>query len=290
MSQTEKNFISMAQFEEEEDSLIEGYRGEADANAGRVALPHDWYRGTVAFGESDPDKRWQERLQTDQSGNVVGKYFMASVQFKTAGNADETVNGNIVDTMITTAVFGNGGTTSAQALLQGLGVDTINIKTHKGQALAVNNALASEVYIGCQLDVEATVFDKEAAAVDKKGQPVQNADGTQKMGRELARVKGYRKFPLAADGVSRRFELTAEDGLKDMDGNLIPASFFPVNGRNFVRRWKNIKDMGAKVEQVAADNAPQAVAAQPGPVPVSPAPKPPTTPPSAPRTVVRRVA
>ena len=237
MSETkQREFISLTDVNQfEEEMLIDGYRGDKDANAQRAPLPHDNYLFRVRYADNwpagegenpiplagDPDARWITGQARD------GKtYWMTWLYVETANNADPQFDGYSWTEILTTYPTKQ-GTTAAQALLQGFEVDTIMLNTHRGQVKALDEKLAGDgTMVGAEVDWVARQFDKNAPKVDKQGKPVMK-DGQQQMGVETFRLRGMRRFPKNEDG-SFRFTLDSADFDKITE---------EIRAFNEIRRW-----------------------------------------------------
>lgn len=264
-----REFISLtdvSQFEEE--MIIEGYKGEKDANASRETLPHDNYIFSVRYADSwphsegetpvplasDPNARWVKKLAKD--GKVL---WMTWLQVETRNNADPAHDGYSWTELITTYPTKQ-GTTATQALLQGLEVDTIMLNTHSSQVRALDEKLAGDgTLVGAEVDWIARYFDKAAIQKDKQGNPVIDSEtNQQKTGVEIFRLRGMRRFPKYEDG-NHRAMLTHADDSRIPEVN---ADGQPVEIRAFseIRRWIPV----GKLAQAGAGQ--DAVAEQPKPV------------------------
>lgn len=272
------SLVDVGQFEEE--ALIEGYQGAKDANAQRVPLPHDNYVMRVRYADnwpskegetpiplaSDPNARWIKSIAKD------GKELRQTwIYVETANNADEAVNGMGWTELITTYPTKQ-GTTAAQALLQGLEVDTLMLNTHGKQVQALDEKLAGDgSLVGAEIDWIARVFDKAATVKDKAGNPVQNPDGSLKTGVEVFRLRGMRKFPMEADGKTHRFTLTHEDNV-NIPETTAEGQPLEVRAFNEVRRWIPVSKLMSAgqgqdaVAETAPADTPSATPAAPAPV------------------------
>lgn len=244
---TEREYINLSDVGQYEEDELAGFQGGKDANAQREPLPHENYVFRVAYAEfwpskaeeekiplnSDPNNRWEKRL-APSNGTA---YYMTHVIVTTENNVDESKNGYSWTEMISTFV-NKGGTCAAQALCQGLGVDTIAMKSHIDLARALDQFLAGDgTLVGAESDWIARQFDKEALQVDKQGQPkVDPATGQQLKGVETFRLRGMRKFPKNEDGTHRNV-LTAADFPGKIVQNADEAEVTEVRAFNEIRRW-----------------------------------------------------
>ncbi len=263
----ELKFVSMADLLAD-DQEFEGYNPEADANAGLPPLPKGDYLCIVKYRETDPSKRWPSGKEKDSTGAMVPngklpvtkdgkKYAYTEVSIELNGNVDPSNDGRIFSGMVNTLVMKNTGTTSIQALLQGCGVSTDELKAAnsiKGQVALLDQYVSDGNTIGgAHLDWEASYYRKDLVNPE-----------TGKMGWEVFRVRGMKKFPPA----------------KDADGNVIPGKYVPsypfshpdiagvpvnedLNARNFIHHWvavDKITGQGVEEEPVVPETAP-AVAA-----------------------------
>jgi hypothetical protein len=284
---TGAEYFSMVDAASYEEEIIEGYRGDIDANAMLPPLPHDNYCVRIMYAEkwpngdvlaADPGRRWVKKIAKDG-----GLLYMTWIRVVTENNANELFNGRERSEVLTTYATKQ-GTTATQALLQGLGVDTIMLNSHAAQIKAVDAVIGGEGGVaGAEYDWEATVFDKEAVQRDKQGNPIKDDEGNDKKGVERWRLRGMQKFPKNEDGTYRH-EIVKADGflMKGPDGAMIPVE--QAYARNFIRRWVPVgkltatpleQQLAASVQQVQEKKvaAGQAAAA---PVPVA------TLPPRAP--------
>ena len=238
-----REFISLADIGQYEEEAIDGYHGERDANAGRSPLPHDIYQMRVQYvGWTIPDGNggnidipagtWEKRLAPSNGA----LYYMTHIKISSEGNKDGSHDGYERTENLMTLV-NKTGTTGAQALLQGLGVDTIMLGTHKAQILACNEKLTGDgVLVGEEVDWESRLFDKEAVVKDKSGQPVPDGQGGYKKGVEVWRLRGMKNFPKNADGTFRH-EIGLDDGYKLKSGEPLPSSLMPARAFLYHRRW-----------------------------------------------------
>lgn len=242
---TGKEFFSLADTAQYEEDIIEGYRGDLDANAMLPPLPHDVYAVRIRYSEywpavdghepallaSDPARRWAKQVAKD--GVLM---YLTWIDIITENNADPANDGRERREVMTTYPTKR-GTTGTQAMLQGLGVDTTTLNSHQAQMKAVDQAIAGEGGMaGIEYDWEATVFDKNMVQRDKQGNPIVGADGQPKTGVELWRLRGMKKFPKMEDG-SYNPEICKDDGhlMKGPDEKMIPV--VEARARNFYRRW-----------------------------------------------------
>jgi len=280
---TDQEFLSLADIGTYEEEIIEGYRGEVDANAGRPTPPHDVYLMNVCYSETDmkgepidPMQRWLKKV-SNSNGNV---YYRAIIQITIAQALDQSIVGHVRREMVNTLVS-KSGTTSAQALLQGFGVDTKMLNSHQAQVRALDEFLATgNSVVGEEVDWEARLWDKEALQFDKNGKAVVGPDGSQAKGVEVFRVRGMKNFPANQDGTYRP-EITAnDDRYKLKNGEALPVSLLPARAFLYHRKWvpadsvQFAEDAGGQ-QEAATDQQQQA-------------PPPPPPPPAAPaRPVVR---
>jgi len=244
----ELKFVSMAELLAD-DSEFEGYNPEADANAGLPPLPKGDYLCIVRYSEPDPAKRWPGGK--DKEGNPTGKmpvtkdgrkYAYTEIEIETNGNAEPTHNGRIFRGMVNTLVMKASGTTSIQGLLQGCGAEVEELRAANsisGQVQTLDKYLSDgQTIAGVHLDWESNYYRKD----------LMNPE-TGKMGWEVFRVRGMRKFPQKKDG----------------DGQPIPGEYVPgypfkqvvagnpvdeeLNARNFIHHWVRVDEIaGAGVE------------------------------------------
>lgn len=229
-----REFISMNDLAQYEEEQLDGYRGELDANAAIPPLPHDVYLFNVRYAEDDPAKRWEKRI-APKTGKL---FFMANVKVESKNNTSAAYDGRSwtenVMTMVNTR-----GVTGAQALLQGLGVDTLLLNTHGAQIRALDEQLSGgSAMVGMETDWQARIFDKDAAKLDKDGKPVV-IDGKNVLGQEKWQLRGMRNFPklIGADGQPTgeySHIIGKDDGYKMKDGTPIVDE---VRAFNVMRRW-----------------------------------------------------
>jgi hypothetical protein len=263
MDESKMQFLSLAQLESDADELV-GFRPNVDANAFLPPIVHTEYEGLLRFDDEhqDPDKRWTE--DTSRKGEPK-KYFKTMLQFVTDGNADESVNGRDFAVFASTLVR-RGGTTSAQAALQGCGVSSQEIamnSTRGAQAKLINKYCdGGGTAVTVEIDWEASYFDTDWV----------NPETGEKEGKEYYRLRGMERFPVATEGEGEyEKSIAAVDGSKryypwiDLDitdmteDNPVPLVVFPdVSAeklvgrnikrcfvRNFMRRFKTRTVIGA---------------------------------------------
>ncbi len=265
----ELKFVSMAELLAD-DEEFEGYNPDADANAGLPPLPKGDYLCIVKYQETDPEKRWPSGKGKDEkTGQMVStgqlpvtkdgkKYAYTSVGIELNGNTEPSNDGRLFNGMVNTLVMKNTGTTSIQALLQGADAEPDELRAAnsiKGQVALLDKYLSDgNTIAGVHLDWEASYYRKD----------LMNPE-TGKMGWEVFRVRGMKKFPPA----------------KDKDGKVIPGVYSPVypfshpdiagvpvnedlNARNFIHHWVSVNEItGAQVEQEPEVPAAAAVPAAP---------------------------
>jgi hypothetical protein len=287
---TGAEYFSLADAGAYEETIIEGYRGDLDANAALPPLPHDVYSVRVRYADNwpqkegqelevlaaDPARRWQKGLATD--GKLFWKTWITVV---TENNTDPAHDKRERNEVLTTYPMQN-GTTGAQALLQGFGVDTLALNSHEAQMVALDAKLAGEgSFAGIEYDWEATVFDKNAVRRDKKGNVISDENGEPKLGVELWRLRGMSKFPKL-EGGGFNHEIGPNDGFsyKDSSGAVVVVA--EARARNFMRRWVPFGKLNRLV-----DTLQQSVDTAKAPAPGAAAPAPPAhhtghAPPAAP--------
>jgi len=276
---TGAEYFSLADAGAYEEEIIEGYRGDLDANAALPPLPHDVYCVRVRYADSwpqkegqeleqlatDPARRWRKQMAKD--GNLM---YLTWITYVTENNSDPAADKR-ERTEVLTTYPNKRGITGAQALLQGLGVDTVALNSHQAQMKALDGRLAGEgSFAGVELDWEATVYDKNAVQRDKQGNAVADpVTGEPKTGVELWTLRGMRKFPQLESGEYVP-EIGPKDGFsyKDASGTVVPV--MEARARNFMRRWvpigkltKLADQLQQSVEQVQQAKAASAPAAAP---------------------------
>jgi len=276
---TGAEYFSLADAGAYEDEIIEGYRGDLDANAALPPLPHDVYCVRVRYADNwpqkdgqeleplaaDPARRWRKQFAKDNQ-----LMYLTWITIKTENNTDPANDGR-ERTEVLTTYPNKRGMTGAQALLQGLGVDTISLNSHQAQMKALDAKLAGEGSLsGIEYDWEATVYDKNAVQLDKKTkQPIIDpATGEPKLGVELWSLRGMKKFPTDAAG-----EYVPEIGPKDgfsyrnAAGDVVPV--MEARARNFMRRWVPVSKLNqaSVLEQTLQESVQQVQQQQPQPAP-----------------------
>lgn len=282
---TGHEYFSLADTTQFEETIIEGYRGDLDANAALPPLKHDVYSAVIKYAESwpgkdkeplalDPARRWRKKIASD--GQLM---WMTFVTRTTLNNVDPAVD-NRQNTTVVTTYPTKQGTTGVQALLQGMDVDTLMLNSHEAQMIALDKQIAGEgAMVGVEIDWEASVYDKDMAQRDKSGQPILDDNGEPKMGVELWKLRGMKKFPDDGNG-----GYEAEINEKNNGGKYsyrMPGSDGKPTGepilvkearvRNFDRRYVPFSklqgasqletDLAASVQQVEAAKATASAAA-----------------------------
>lgn len=298
---TGAEYFSLADAGQYEEEIIEGYRGDLDANAGAPPLPHDVYSTRVCYADnwpqkegqelealaSDPARRW--RKQNAKDGVLM---YLTWITYTTENNSDPS-HDKRERTEVLTTYPNKRGITGAQALLQGLGIDTVALNSHQAQMKALDEKLAGEgSFSGAELDWEATVYDKNAVQRDKSGNPVIDAaTGEAKTGVELWTLRGMRKFPQNKETNEYIPEIGPQDGFtyKNAAGDMVPV--MEARARNFLRRWVPISKLTKLTNQLqqSVDNVQAQKATAPAAAQRAAAPNPPAAAAPAARPPVRRV-
>lgn len=285
-------FFSLADAGQYEQEIIENYRGDLDANASLPPLPHDVYSVRVRYAEKwpdgevlrdDPGRRWKKQFAKDSQ-----LMYLTWIEVITENNANPDHDGR-VRTEVMTTYPNKRGITGTQALLQGLGIDTVTLNSHQAQMIAVDEAIGGEGGMaGQELDWEASVYDKEMVQRDgKTGNTIKDANGDEKRGVELWKLRGMKKFPMDAEGA-----YVPEIGPKDGHSYQAPGPdgkptgerivVMEARARNFMRRWVPIgklqgADSGQResvAETLADPRAAQARVAAPAQPPAAAAQRP----------------
>jgi hypothetical protein len=290
MDESKVNYLSLAQLEQDSDEIV-GLRSNVDANSFLPPLVHGDYEGMLRFDDdhADPDKRWLEDVS--QRGEPK-KYNKTQLLFVTDGNADELANGREFTAFCST-LLRKGGTTSAQAALQGVGASVQEIdsnKTRNGQCLLVNKYMEGPGSPAtAEIDWETSLFDAE----------YQDPETGEKVGKEFYRIRGMERFPQATEGEGE-FEksIPSADGKKrfypwvdldvtDMNDTTPPVVVLPSTpqeqltgrnirrcfARNFLRRFLTRTDLSG-AGGAAKRGGSSAVAARPVAAPQNATPSP----------------
>ncbi len=258
---TNREYISLTDLAQFEEEIIEGYRGDVDANAMRPPLAHDTYLFGVTYAEEDPTKRFIKKLSKE------GKpFYMVFVRVESKNNANPEHDGASWNELIMT-LPNRRGTTGMQALLQGLEVDTLALSSHALQMRALDDAIAGgAAFVGGETDWEGSIYDKDATRTDKDGKVVVDASGEAAKGMELFSVRGMRNFPKDAEGNPISVISQTDEKYKMKNGDPLSQE---VRARNFMRRWVPVSRIAsAGVEQVE-ETAPVPAAAAKAAAPVA---------------------
>jgi hypothetical protein len=218
---TEREYISLSELNDFEESLGAHFDPEADANALLPPLNKGDYVVQVYHEGEDPTKFWEKKLSRDGQQVYLQSVIVAEVTDNPHNPPD--VVGRKLKHRVTTLVMPTSGTTGAQALLQGIGKGEtlVNLpRTHGHQARILSEQLNTKPITVMETDWEARRWDR-----DKN--------------EETFRMIGMVNFPKGPDG--KHVPMA-----RAKDGDEIPA-------RSRIRRWKQLSALAKSAPGGAAD-------------------------------------
>lgn len=173
---TERRFVTINEIEGT-DADMEGFDAAADAYAPPPPVKYGQYVGSIAFSETDPEKRWEEKTYNkDKYPEKEDQVYYVTRLVGTIGEGPYT-DRRVYDSFMSTGLF-NQGTSSVASLLKALGFDLSDVRKQTELMKLLEGALASDPTCGFTVDWEW------------RG----SAEGGYK------RIRGHRNFPAGPDG------------------------------------------------------------------------------------------